>query len=1018
MDKCLGVDVGGTFTDAVLTEGTSVWRAKASTVPSDLGQSVIDATTLVAQRAGRSLSALLPELRRFGLGTTAVTNVLAERTGVRVGLLTTAGFEDALPLAKGRRINDGVWSVYPEPVVPRQRIVGVGERIDRDGRVLLPLDSRVVVDAVRMLIEEQSIDSLAISFLWSFRNPVHELAALAAIRETFPGLPVISGAERQPTIREFERTSYAVLNAYAIAAVPGIDELSTTLERLGLTVPVLLVHSAGGCTTAGEVRHAPITLAGSGPAAGVAASVSVAKAAERANVISCDMGGTSFDVAVIAERRVPRRTRSELAGLLTSLPMVETHSIGAGGGSIGWADSRNMLRVGPQSAGASPGPACYGRGGRDATVTDALLVLGFLDCERFLGGDMRLDAEAARAACARLGEPLGLDAEECAWGIRRLALEGMSTAVRSLLDVRGVRPADFSLASYGGCGALFTADLAALVGVGEVLIPELSSVLSGFGAATTDLQRERVRSLAYTLPGDEAVLRRVAAELGAQVESDLAADGVAATDRSVRFEADLRFRRQVWELTVPIDRPAMDSATIEALLERFHDEYVRRYGSGSTMLGAPVELVTLRAVGTAPTFSPAVTSGRRRPVEPGTAAEPVGHRAVRVERGAGGWRDVAVYDGRTLCPGHHLAGPALIDESDTTVWVPPSAAATVSNSGTIAMRVAPLDATRIQISAVSDAIELELLRSQLQAVVDAAASAIERTAISPVVTESKDYSATLLDADGNLVAGGGVITYHWVAATRAVRATLERYRDSISPGDVFLANDPYNGGGLHPNDVFVQRPIFVGDNVIAWVALSAHLIDMGGMVMGSFAPAASECFQEALRIPPVRILRAGVEVTDVWDIFRTNVRLDVLVEMDLRGLVAGGNVAHDKVVELARQHDADNVTAGMRALQSLSETQLRRRILLLADGTYRSTGWVEWNEELFEIPCRLTISGDRMNFDLTGAAAQAPHFFNSQPYNHQEQLPDGRGLGCWRRTCLTPKVCCRRSPWSARQAPS
>jgi N-methylhydantoinase A/oxoprolinase/acetone carboxylase beta subunit/N-methylhydantoinase B/oxoprolinase/acetone carboxylase alpha subunit len=981
VDTCLGIDVGGTFTDAVLTEGTSVWRAKASTVSHDLGRSVRDAIDLVAARAGRTTAELLPDVRRFGLGTTAVTNVLTARTGVRVGLITTAGFEDALPLAKGRRISDGVWSVYPEPIVPRSRIVGVPERIDRDGRVLTPLDPQVAVAAARSLIEHEGAVSLAVSFLWSFRNPEHEHAAVVAIRRAFPMVPVISGAERQPTIREFERTAYAVLNAYAVAAIPGIDELSGELARLGLTVPVLLVHSAGGTMTASEARHAPITLASSGPAAGVAASLSVARAAECPNVITCDMGGTSFDVAVISDDRIPRRTRSELAGLLTALPMVETESIGAGGGSIAWVDARGMLRVGPQSAGAYPGPVCYGRGGRQVTVTDALLVLGFLDAGRFLGGDMQLDVAAARKACARLGEPLGLEAEECAWGIRRLALDGMATAVRSLLDARGLRGSDFALASYGGCGALFTADLATTLGVREVLVPELSSVLSAFGAATADLQRERVRSLAYALPGDVTALADVAAGLRVQVEADLSADGVAAYEGSIRFEADLRFRRQVWELTVPFDGEEIDSAAVQRLLDRFHEEYVRRYGSGSTMLGAPVELVTLRAIGTAATVAPEVSTQRRTRIDAGaTAGEPVGHRQVRVQRQREGGLRVPVYDGPALRPGDRIAGPALIDERDTTVWIPPAATATVAASGTITIDVAPVEGGQAGDDAASDAIELELLRSALQAVVDGAAGAIERTAISPVVTESKDYSATLLDAAGNLVAGGGVITYHWVAATRAVRATMARYGGSIRPGDVFLANDPYNGGGLHPNDVFVQRPIFVDGVLVAWAALSAHLIDMGGMVMGSFAPAASECFQEALRIPPVRLLREGVELTDVWDIFRTNVRLDVLVEMDLRGLVAGGNVAHDKVADLAGRHGVDSLTAGMRALQVLSETELRRRISLLADGTYRATGWVEWDEELFEIPCRLTISGDCMDFDLTGAASQAPHFFNSQPY--------------------------------------
>ena len=407
MELCLGIDVGGTFTDAVLTDGAKVSRAKSPTVSADLGLSVLNAITLLAERAGFTLPELLPRIGRFGLGTTAVTNVLTARTGVRVGLVTTAGFEDSLPLAKGRRVSDGIWSVYPEAILPRDRIMGVPERIDRDGHVLVALDPETAVDAARQLIEEHQVGSLAVSFLWSFRNPDHEFQAVAAIRGAFPSIPVVSGADRQPTIREFERTAYAVLNAYAVAAVPGIEQLSRTLEELGLTVPVLLVHSSGGAMTASEARHAPILLAGSGPAAGVAASLSIARSAAQQNLVTCDMGGTSFDVAVVTDQRVPRRTRSELAGLLTSLPMVDTESIGAGGGSIAWVDARGMLRVGPHSAGADPGPACYGRGGEDPTVTDALLVLGFLDADRFLGGDMQLDVDAARAACAELGARVG-----------------------------------------------------------------------------------------------------------------------------------------------------------------------------------------------------------------------------------------------------------------------------------------------------------------------------------------------------------------------------------------------------------------------------------------------------------------------------------------------------------------------------------------------------------------------------------------------------------------------------------
>ncbi len=281
---------------------------------------------------------------------------------------------------------------------------------------------------------------------------------------------------------------------------------------------------------------------------------------------------------------------------------------------------------------------------------------------------------------------------------------------------------------------------------------------------------------------------------------------------------------------------------------------------------------------------------------------------------------------------------------------------------------------------VSDPIALELLRSRLEAVAEDAAITIERTGVSPTATETHDLSATLLDADGNLVSGGGWVSYHWVAATHAVKTTIERYGDLIQAGDVFLANDPYNGGGLHPNDVFVERPIFVDGRLVAWVALSAHLVDMGGMAVGSFAPSATECFQEAFRVPPVRLFRAGEEVTDVWELLRTNVRIPMVVEMDLRALVAGSYVAQEKVNELVDSVGMDFFLEGMTALQKLSELELRKRIQAMPDGTYRVVGWVDWDDELFRVPCTLTIEGDHLVFDFEGASPQSSHFFNSQPY--------------------------------------
>ena len=685
---CVGVDVGGTFTDVVLAEGSRTWRAKAPTTPGRLGDGVLAATTLAAARAGATLETLLPRVSRFGLGTTAVTNVLASRTGRPVGLLVTAGFEDMLPLARGTRVIDADgWMALPPPIVAPDAIVGIDERIDRDGVVVTPLDPQVAVDAVTRLRADHAVEAVAVSYLWSFANPVHEATTVAALHDAFPGLPVLAGSDLHPAIREYERTTHAVLNAYVSGALEGIEALATDLARLGLAVPLLLVSSAGGSITVAEARRQPLGLALSGPAAGVAAAVEVGAASATPDVITADMGGTSFDVSVVVDGRPARRTRGDLMGVWTALSRIDVVSIGAGGGSLAWIDARGVLRVGPQSAGAVPGPACYGRGGTEPTVTDALLVLGFLDPGRFLGGDFRLEVDAARAACTRLGERLGLDADDTAWGIRQLALAGMVKATRARIAAFGLDPREHTILSFGGSGALFTPEIAAAIGAPRVMVPELASVLSAFGAATADVRRERLRAVLATVPVDPVLVEKLAEELTETVTADLAADGVAVADRHIGFEADLRFAKQSVELSVPVRGDRVDPAALDRLLDDFRDEYAKRFGRGSIVLATPIEMVALRAGGTGRTVKAGLAASSGRAVVAATPAVPVGTRAVRLERGAGGRHEVAVHDGDALAPGHVVAGPALVDGSDTTVWIPAAAHATVDAFGTLSVEV-------------------------------------------------------------------------------------------------------------------------------------------------------------------------------------------------------------------------------------------------------------------------------------------------------------------------------------------
>jgi N-methylhydantoinase A len=679
---CIGVDVGGTFTDVVLSDGARVWRAKAPSSTSALGDGVIAACHLVARRAETTLEALLPRVARFGLGTTAVTNVIAARTGRRVGLITTRGFEDLVPIARVRRVPRDGWLVPPDGIIDRDWIAGVGERIDRDGRILLALDPTEAVDVARRLLEEHRVEAIAVSFLWSCANSIHERQAVDAVRAALPDMAVVSGAALHPVVREYERTTFALLNAYTSGSLNGVEALVDELKRLGLPQLPLLVHSGGGSISVAEGRRAPATLAESGPAAGVVGALAVSQAAGVIDAVACDMGGTSFDMSIIRNSEALRRARGDLMGIWTALPMVDIESVTAGGGSIGWVDSMGFLRVGPGSAGARPGPACYGRGGTQPTVTDALVVLGYIDPGHFLGGDMRLDADAAHSACAKLAEQLGSSARKAAWGIWEIAKVEMVRALRAQFAQKGLDPREFAIISMGGCGGLFNALIAQELGVRRVLVPELTSVLSAFGAANADVRRERGRGVGMLLPCASDQLTAVAAELDRAVTADLAADGIAEAARSVAFEADLRFMRQQFELAVAChDGFGIDAQ--QALIGAFTEEYGRRYGQGALVLGAPVELVSLRAIG----------RGRTVHAELARTAAGVSARAApdarrRIWIGAGEEAlDVDVISAQSLQPGHFMEGPALVDGSDTTIWIPPRVRARVDEHRTIDMEM-------------------------------------------------------------------------------------------------------------------------------------------------------------------------------------------------------------------------------------------------------------------------------------------------------------------------------------------
>lgn len=672
----IGVDVGGSFTDVVLSTSDRTVRAKAPTDPADIGNGVMEGCKMVASQVGLTLRDLLPNIARFGLGTTAVTNALTAHKGLKVGLITTAGFESLALTARGDRVCADGWLEVPWIPIESSMIAGVPERVDCNGKVLVPLSADAVLTAARELVEAKGAQAIAISFLWSFLNLEHEEAAKALVQQLYPELPVFCGAELQPVQREYERTTVAIMNAFCADALDGMESLEQRLKNNGLSVPLLLLQASGGTISVAEARRTPLRLAASGPAAGVVAAAELAATKGISEAVCGDMGGTSFDVAVITGGMPVRAQRGKLHGVAVAQSHVEVESVGSGGGSIAWVDKRGMLRVGPQSARSFPGPACYGRGGTEPTITDAMVLLGYLDPAKFLGGSMKLDLNASEDACARLGESLGLDAMETAWGIREMALADMASAMRSRISSSGLEPAQLAAITYGGSGSLFMAPIAHSVGVKRLLVPVLASVLSAFGGGSADIRLERSRSVSRLLPLDGAALRGWIDTLKDLVEQDLAANGVAADARELCVEADMRFRRQTFELSVPVTLP-LDQ---ERLVEEFRRAYVAIYGTGTVVMGAEVELATIRVIGIGRTervklFESVEVS------PPGRTPPSTGTRRLRLERETD--REIPVYNADDLLPGDALEGPALIDAVDNTLWIPPDCTADVDRFRTI-----------------------------------------------------------------------------------------------------------------------------------------------------------------------------------------------------------------------------------------------------------------------------------------------------------------------------------------------
>lgn len=669
----IGIDVGGTFTDLVAVDARGrVTCAKTPSTPADPARGVLDGLERLARELGLDRPTLLSRTERIVHGTTVATNALLERRGARVGLLTTEGHRDVLEMREG--LKDDRYNLRvppPEPLVPRARRLGVRERLRADGRVVVPLDRRSVERAVAALARA-GVEAVAVCYLHAYRDPRHERQTRAILRRRLPGVYVSLSSEVLPQIKEFERVSTTVINAYVGPALAGyLRRLARRLAAAGYRGPVLVMQSHGGVAPLAEAARLAAGAVLSGPAGGVAASCALAGLAASTNLIPFDMGGTSTDISLVAGGQAAVSAERTVAAHRLALPSLDIVSIGAGGGSIAWVDAGGILQVGPDSAGADPGPACYGRGTTRATVTDANLVLGYLDPARFLGGELRLDAAAAARALDALAAELGLDRVRAAWGVHTVVNTRMAEGVRLVTVRRGVDPRAFTLLAFGGAAGLHATAVARRLEMARVLVPRAAPVLSAWGMLATDLRYELVQSHVGDLRAVGALtLRRLFARLEREAVRRLGR-GFAGPVR-VHRGLDMRYGEQVFEITVPLDDVDLraDDA-VKTVLERFQRRHEELYTY--SLRDQEVVLVNVRVT--------AVGQLAALPEEPPLAARPPAaprtHRIVYLE----GWREVPVYDFPALAPAQELEGPAVVEAPTTTVLLRPGDRAVVTRLG-------------------------------------------------------------------------------------------------------------------------------------------------------------------------------------------------------------------------------------------------------------------------------------------------------------------------------------------------
>ncbi|SOE46510.1 hydantoinase B/oxoprolinase family protein [Orrella dioscoreae] len=966
MRLSLGVDIGGTFTDIVALDETSnrVWSFKELTTPQAPAQGVVRGIAKLFERE----SFRLDQVGRVVHATTLFTNALIERRGAKVGFITTEGFRDVVAIGRERKYD--IYDLQIEMVAPLCSLEAsyeVPERIDAAGAVVIPLDEAVLVATAERALAD-GCESLAVGLINAYINPAHEIAARRVIEQRFPGVPLSISHEIANEAREYDRFCTVMANAYIQPLAIGyLQVLAGELRAMGLACPLFVMRSNGGLTTVQEASRSPIQLLESGPAAGTLAAAYFAKRSGSENFVALDLGGTTAKLCAVENgeplvSHVFEAAREKRfvpdSGLPIRIPTIDLIEIGAGGGGIARVDKLGLLKVGPTSAGSEPGPAAYGRGGVHPTVSDANLLLGYLNPGYFANGTINLDRNRSDAVFGRLSQDLDVPLHAAAGGVHDLANESMAAAARVHAAERGQDPSRLALLVTGGGGPIHGGGVARKLKISTLICPAAAGVASAIGLVLAPVRVDCARFLGaklsdHTLPTIQDAFDALSREGAAQVADML--PGHPAAD--IAYLAEMRYAGQGFELSVTLTEALASVDPVQSIRAAFEAQYSAVFGQA--LAWGEVELTMLRVTASLTLVDP--DTELSFPVsgpDIGLQAR-VGEREILIP-GQDQATMAGVYRWHAIAEGESVDGPAVVEQPGSTLVLANGDRLVMGKGGTAIVSIAGASSHNKHFDSVS----LEIFWRRLIAIVDEAAAALVRTSFSTVVRESDDFSVVLTDKHGNALAQGTKSIPVFIGSLpRTVRHFITHFGlDNIHEGDVYVTNDAWLGTG-HLSDINVAAPIFHDGKLVAFAASTAHAVDIGG---NSNAYAIPDIFQEGFQIPIMKLKSRGVVNEAIVQLLAKNVRAPDQVVGDLFGQISALTVMERRVKTVMQEWNLAHLDDFARESFARTDNATRNSIRAIPNGSYPASQLMDGLGTPLKLNAKVIVEDERITVDYDG----------------------------------------------------